>query len=114
MSNLNERDSPISNKKELSNDIQISTNTTHLYNKIPVNRESHNLRETKILTQIKNIVPQNGAEKLERVVEKENNFMFYNSISLIMLSMLAAGLVGVVFILYFTFRKEYHYLTEEL
>ena len=38
--------------------------------------------------------------------ENENALMFYNSLSLIMLAMLAGGLVGVIFILYFSFRKE--------
>ena len=36
----------------------------------------------------------------------DNGIIFYNSISLVMLSMLAGGLVGVVFILYFTFKKD--------
>ena len=36
----------------------------------------------------------------------DNGMLFYNSISLVMLSMLAGGLVGVVFILYFTFKKD--------
>jgi hypothetical protein len=114
MLNLNQRDLPVSNKTELSNDKQIPINPTDLDNKVRSNEESKNLRETKNPTQTTNNIPQNGVQKLERVVEKENNFLFYNSLSLIMLSMLAAGLVGVVFILYFTFRKEYYYLTEEL
>jgi len=42
----------------------------------------------------------------EKEKDDENSFMFYNSLSLIMLSMLAGGLVGIVFILYFSFKKE--------
>ncbi len=45
-------------------------------------------------------------KKTHKEKEDENTFMFYNSLSLIMLSMLAGGLVGVVFILYFSFKKE--------
>lgn len=36
----------------------------------------------------------------------DNTLLFYNSLSLVMLSMLAGGLVGVVFILYFSFKNE--------
>jgi hypothetical protein len=36
----------------------------------------------------------------------ESALMFYNSLSLIMLAMIAGGLVGVIFILYFSFKKE--------
>lgn len=38
--------------------------------------------------------------------EDDNSLVFYNTLSLVMLSMLAGGLVGVLFILYFSFKKE--------
>jgi len=38
--------------------------------------------------------------------EDDNVFMFYNSLSLIMLSMLGGGVVGVIFILYFSFKHD--------
>lgn len=44
--------------------------------------------------------------KRRKSLDDDNTVLFYNSLSLVMLSMLAGGLVGVVFILYFTFRKE--------
>lgn len=44
---------------------------------------------------------------LQRKIRLEDNaFIFYNSLSLIMLSMLAGGVVGVIFILYFSFKTE--------
>lgn len=36
----------------------------------------------------------------------ESSLLFYNSLSLVMLAMLAGGLVGVIFILYFSFHNE--------
>jgi hypothetical protein len=51
------------------------------------------------LRRIKNL-NQNKKKKYD------NGMLFYNSLSLVMLSMLAGGLVGVVFILYFTFKKD--------
>jgi hypothetical protein len=41
-----------------------------------------------------------------REKEDDNSLVFYNTLSLVMLSMLAGGLVGVLFILYFSFKKE--------
>jgi hypothetical protein len=35
----------------------------------------------------------------------ENSFLFYNTLSLIMLALLAGGLVGVIFVLYFSFKN---------
>ena len=75
-------------------------------------------KHKKIPIQVANINTSPGLQlkivnkKLIKDSEDENKFLFYNSLSLIMLSMLAGGLVGVVFILYFTFRKDIK--TEEL
>ncbi len=55
---------------------------------------------------IQEIQQKNVKKKNSHGMDDENNFLFYNSLSLIMLSMLAGGLVGVVFILYFTFKKD--------
>lgn len=57
---------------------------------------------------IEGIQQKDLRQKAIRGVNDENSYLFYNSLSLIMLSMLAGGLVGVIFILYFTFKKEYH------
>ncbi len=79
---------------------------------------NHVEKPKKIPIQIANINTSPGLQlkivnkKSVKEIEDENNFLFYNSLSLIMLSMLAGGLVGVVFILYFTFRKDIQ--TEEL
>ena len=44
--------------------------------------------------------------KKNKFTEDDNILMFYNSLSLIMLSLLAGGVVGVIFILYFSFKTE--------
>lgn len=49
---------------------------------------------------------QNEIYKIKQHRKTENKFMFYNSLSLIMLSMIAGGLVGIVFVLYFSFKKD--------
>lgn len=50
---------------------------------------------------------QKGSSRRKKFLDDDNNsFMFYNSLSLIMLSMLGGGVVGVIFILYFTFKNE--------
>ena len=36
----------------------------------------------------------------------DNSLLFYNSLSLIMLAMLTGGLIGVVFLLFFSFRND--------
>jgi len=36
----------------------------------------------------------------------DNSILFYNSLSLIMLAMLTGGLIGIIFILFFTFRTD--------
>jgi hypothetical protein len=83
--------------------------------RITVNQAEYKM---KIPIQVANISTSPGLQlkivnkKLVHDSEDENKFLFYNSLSLIMLSMLAGGLVGVVFILYFTFRKDIQ--TEEL
>lgn len=77
--------------------------------RITVNQAENKM---KIPIQVANISTSPGLQlkivnkKLVHDSEDENKFLFYNSLSLIMLSMLAGGLVGVVFILYFTFRKD--------
>lgn len=45
-------------------------------------------------------------KKYNKDLNDDNTFMFYNSLSLIMLSMLAGGLLGVMFILYFSFKDN--------
>ena len=40
--------------------------------------------------------------KFFRNKRKKNTMIFYNSLSMVMLSMLTGGLIGLVFILYFT------------
>jgi hypothetical protein len=52
----------------------------------------------------KDIMKQKNLKKRKPV--DDNRFNFYNSISLIMLGLLAGGLVGVVFILYFSFKNQ--------
>lgn len=44
--------------------------------------------------------------KKKKYMGDDNVFMFYNSLSLIMLSMLGGGVVGVIFILYFSFKSD--------
>lgn len=44
--------------------------------------------------------------KKKKYMDDDNVFMFYNSLSLIMLSMLGGGVVGVIFILYFSFKND--------
>lgn len=36
----------------------------------------------------------------------DNSLLFYNSLSLIMLAMLTGGLIGVIFIMFFSFKSE--------
>jgi hypothetical protein len=45
-------------------------------------------------------------QKKIKINEDDNIFMFYNNLSLIMLSMLGGGVVGVIFILYFSFKND--------
>jgi hypothetical protein len=45
-------------------------------------------------------------KKKRKDKDGENALMFYNSLSLIMLAMIAGGLVGVIFILYFSSKKD--------
>ena len=116
LSKLNERDFPISNKSLIADEKRNMTTSISNVNQILANKKekTNNLKEIKIPAPITDNVPITGIKKLVRGVEDGNNFLFYNSLSLIMLSMLAAGLVGVVFILYFTFKKDYQNNTEEL
>ena len=44
--------------------------------------------------------------KKKKVSEEEHVLIFYNSLSLIMLSMLGGGVVGIIFILYFSFKNN--------
>jgi hypothetical protein len=97
----------LNNTKKMNNDTQyLSENIdyslasleefhTYLDNKIKIfeNKASHN-----------NIIKQKNLKK--RKTLENNRFNFYNSISLIMLGLLAGGLVGVVFILYFSFKTQ--------
>lgn len=48
----------------------------------------------------------NGSRIKKKSIQDDNSIVLYNSLSLLMLSMLAAGLVGVAFILYFSFKDE--------
>ena len=50
-------------------------------------------------------VPKNGKSK-RKAKHYDNSLTFYNSLSLIMLSLLAGGLVGVIFILYYSFKSS--------
>lgn len=43
-----------------------------------------------------------------KYLEEHNVFMFYNSLSLVMLSMLGGGVIGIIFILYFSYKDENH------
>jgi len=45
-----------------------------------------------------------------KYLEEHNVFMFYNSLSLVMLSMLGGGVIGIIFILYFSYKDENHKL----
>lgn len=45
-----------------------------------------------------------------KYLEDHNVFMFYNSLSLVMLSMLGGGVIGIIFILYFSYKDENHKL----
>jgi len=49
---------------------------------------------------------QKSPTRKKKYIEDDNVFMFYNSLSLIMLSMLGGGVVGVIFILYFSFKHD--------
>jgi len=42
----------------------------------------------------------------KRTKQYDNSMMFYNSLSLIMLSMLTGGLIGVILIIYFSFKTD--------
>jgi len=42
----------------------------------------------------------------KKKIQFDNSLLFYNSLSLIMLAMLTGGLIGVVYILFFTFRND--------
>lgn len=46
----------------------------------------------------------------KKYLEEHNVFMFYNSLSLVMLSMLGGGVIGIIFILYFSYKDENHKL----
>lgn len=46
----------------------------------------------------------------KKYMEEHNVFMFYNSLSLVMLSMLGGGVIGILFILYFSYKDENHKL----
>jgi hypothetical protein len=41
-------------------------------------------------------------------LEDNNVFVFYNSLSLVMLSMLGGGVLGLLFILFFSYKDENH------
>lgn len=72
------------------------------------NREFNNIKINKLASSLPNTILKTKKKKTRREKEDDNSFMFYNSLSLIMLSMLAGGLVGVIFILYFSFKKDNH------
>lgn len=72
------------------------------------NREVNNIKNNKLSSIPPNTILKTKKKKTRREREDDNSFMFYNSLSLIMLSMLAGGLVGVIFILYFSFKKDNH------
>lgn len=43
----------------------------------------------------------------KKILEDDNVFNFYNSLSYIMLSMLGGGVIGVIFILFFSFKNDH-------
>ena len=89
-------------------------NMNNLHRLILKTTNNINSYEKAIDSNIKNITEFiKDAQQISKHMKKkskrnfvDNSLMFYNSLSLVMLSMLAGGLVGVVFILYFSFKKE--------
>jgi len=69
------------------------------------NEEMNNFSEELNIEEFLNV----KSEK-KRYLEEHNVFMFYNSLSLIMLSMLGGGVIGIIFILYFSYIDENHKL----
>ncbi len=47
----------------------------------------------------------NSARTRKKSKHYDNSLMFYNSLSLIMLSLLAGGLVGIIFIIFLSFKN---------
>jgi hypothetical protein len=65
------------------------------------NIESHHKNFLENFNEFETVSIDLNKENIKKKFEK--NLLFYNSISLIMLALLAGGLVGIIFILYFSF-----------
>ena len=48
----------------------------------------------------------NPSLKTKKTKNFDNSLLFYNSLSLIMLAILTGGLIGVIFIMFFSFRSD--------
>lgn len=83
-------------------------NSENVENNLSANNLSK-ITETNIKDEVlfEEFLKKKGNWRKKKYLEEDNNaFMFYNSLSLIMLSMLGGGVVGVIFILYFTFKND--------
>jgi len=79
-------------------------------NNLDLNEENKNLTNKKN-NNTKNIISNEFYKFLvknskKRNMQYDNSMMFYNSLSLIMLSMLTGGLIGVVLIIYYSLKAD--------
>jgi hypothetical protein len=95
------------NKTELQEDENVKTLVQNIDDSIVSLKNFHSSLDKKIKDFEENLKHPNTFKKNLRKKKKDDEALnFYNSLSLIMLSLLAGGLVGVIFILYFSFRSE--------
>lgn len=79
---------------------------------LELNAEKNNFTISEnIKNNTKNIVSSGFYDFLVKNSKKrnkqyDNSMMFYNSLSLIMLSMLTGGLIGVILIIYYSFKSD--------
>jgi hypothetical protein len=69
-------------------------------------RHFHNTLDKKLKAFEDELKSDMRNKNLKKRKADDNTINFYNSLSLIMLSLLAGGLVGIVFILFFSFRCD--------
>ena len=64
---------------------------------------SLNGREINLIARFYNITKRNSQKRNKQY---ENSLVYYNSISLLMLSMLTGGIIGVMIIIYISFKSD--------
>jgi sugar-specific transcriptional regulator TrmB len=100
--------STLSNKTELNADENIKSLAQGLDESILSLKNFHLALDKKIKEFQDNVKHPNKNKNLKKKRKEDDTaaLNFYNSLSLIMLSLLVGGLVGVIFILYFSFKSD--------